>query len=176
MFVLSYVTLVSLVQKQQEKRELLVPSLLMMPHLAKWFNELQQRQELEQYRKRTGMLPLIDIKTLVQHKFETVESMIEVDKEQENRNWVSDRKNKTKVNKTSMEQLWMKFDEMGLMPVYNDNEEIRGVDWSQIPANLDPCAGGLTEDRAVRKRLQIDNLVTYAKQYVTFDTQRLRLG
>lgn len=40
------------------------------------------------------------------------------------------------------------------------------VPWDQIPADLDPKSGGLSEDRARRKRRQIDNLVRFTRSLI----------
>lgn len=37
------------------------------------------------------------------------------------------------------------------------------IDWSQVPASLDPAAGELSADRAIRKRQQVASLIEYVE-------------
>lgn len=90
------------------------------------------------------------------------------------RNWVTNKQRNHHVIKTPYEDLVIKLDEAGIqVPKHElkvaDLEFDFLVPWNFLPRQLDPAHGALNENRALRKRQQISNIIHYVSRLLRDD-------
>eukprot|EP01135_Chromosphaera_perkinsii_P006599 Nk52_evm1s554 gene=Nk52_evmTU1s554 len=62
-----------------------------------------------------------------------------------------------RIRRRDFPEILKKLETACLLPTYTSLKKVEGVEWEKV-RELDPETGGLTQDRALRKKLQIDTL------------------